>query len=113
MVLRGRVIGKLRNWGSLLALLLLTSSVSVVGQSHASQHKPCTRAEAVKAEQEAGYLKNWNAVYASFGRYHHCDSGATAEGYSDTIAKLFANEWRNVETAKRLMTKDSLFASSC
>jgi hypothetical protein len=71
--------------------------------------KICTENEANLAYQEADTLKNWDAAYASFKRFGHCDDGAIAEGYSDSIVKLMALDWKQLEGLARLAEKDASF----
>jgi hypothetical protein len=70
--------------------IVLSASLSflffVPGFSAAAKtNRPCTRADAQKAEAEAERLETRSAVYLSFTRYAGCDDGAIAEGYSDLV----------------------------
>src|SRR5579864_451802 len=55
--------------------------------------KKCTQAEATQAEKGADSLKDWDQVYRSYKRFSQCDDGAIAEGYSDSVTKLLADDW--------------------
>lgn len=55
----------------------------------------CTKAEAMQAEKEADSLKSWDQVYRAYKRFSHCDDGAIAEGYSDSVTKLLADDWKS------------------
>ncbi len=88
-------------------LFLFCDSGSAVA---AKAPPPCTRAQAEKAEAEADQLKGWNAVYLSFSKYAHCDDGAIAEGYSDSVAKLLANHWAEFRDLKRLTLESHEFS---
>ena len=63
-----------------------------------------------KAEAEADQLKGWNAVYLSFLRYAPCDDGAIAEGYRDSVAKLLANHWAELQDLRRLTLESPEFS---
>ena len=88
--------------------LLFCGSGSAVA---AKATPPCTRAQAKQAEAEADQLKGWNAVYRSFLRYSHCDDGAIAEGYSDSVAKLLANHCGGFQELRRLTLKSPEFSN--
>jgi len=62
--------------------------------STAARQKPCTKQQEMQAENGIDHLNDWSAVYQSFKRYSHCDDGAIAEGYSDAIGKLLADNWK-------------------
>src|SRR5882757_2552859 len=73
-----------------LVLFLVTSAFA----SDAAIKK-CTKAEAMEAEKEADSLKDWDQVYRSYKRFSQCDDGAIAEGYSDSITTLLADDWKS------------------
>src|SRR5216683_3499923 len=88
-----------------ISLLLLSCGSAVAGKTTPL----CTGEQAKKAEAEADQLKGWNAVYRSFVRYGHCDDGAIAEGYSDTVGRLLAHDWEHVDEMFRLTSADNTF----
>jgi hypothetical protein len=55
--------------------------------------RDCTKAEAMSAEAKAAYLKSWAEVYDAYKRYAHCDDGAIAEGFSESVTVLLAKHW--------------------
>lgn len=59
-------------------------------------NKKCTQAEAMQAEKEADSLKSWDQVNRAYKRFSHCDDGAIAEGYSDSVTKLLADDWKSL-----------------
>ena len=70
---------------------------------------PCTKMEARQAEVEAGILRNWTDVYSSYKRFAHCDDGAIAEGYSDSIGQILAHKWNELPELTRLTRSDRGF----
>ena len=56
----------------------------------------CTREDADAADKDIDGLKNWAAIYRTFRLYKQCDDGSIAEGYSDAVAKLLANQWQSL-----------------
>jgi len=71
--------------------------------------KKCTKAEAMEAEKEADSLKDWDQVYRSYKRFSQCDDGAIAEGYSESITKLLAEDWKNSNRLLVLTSRSRIF----
>ncbi|MFZ0637423.1 MAG: hypothetical protein WA755_06150 [Candidatus Acidiferrales bacterium] len=76
----------------------------------AANRKTCTEAEEKLALDQADQLKDWNAVYRSFRRFAQCDDGAIAEGYSDTVGRLMAHDWKHFTALSKLAAGDKKFA---
>ena len=74
-----------------------------------ASEKVCSRDEAIQAEKEAAYLRDWPSVYRSYQRFGHCDDGAIAEGYSESVIRLFADQWEKVAELDRLASLDGNF----
>lgn len=88
----------------LLILLIMTftfTSVDALAE--------CSQADALAAENSTDHLKSWPAVHDSYAKYKQCDDGAIAEGYSDDIVKLLANDWRSLDPLRRYTSSDSGF----
>jgi hypothetical protein len=71
--------------------------------------KTCTKSEAMQAEQDIDFLKQWDDVYRWYRKFSHCDDGAIGEGYSDAVGKLLANHWANLNRLRVLAAKDKAF----
>jgi phosphoglycolate phosphatase-like HAD superfamily hydrolase len=71
--------------------------------------KKCTQAEATQAEKEADSLKDWDQVYRAYKRFSYCDDGAIAEGYSDSVTKLLADDWKSFNRLLVLTNRNSDF----
>lgn len=69
----------------------------------------CTRTEAIAAENEAGYLKSWTEVYASYQRFAHCDDGSIGKRYSGSVVRLLADQWQGLPELNRLVSGDRGF----
>ena len=92
----------------LLAItLILIFSASAVADDSAIT--PCTQREERQALETVDALKNWHQVYRSYKRYSQCDDGAIAEGYSDVVAKLLANDWKHFDQLIALSNSDKQF----
>lgn len=92
-----------------LCLILFLSFADVL--SAAANQKPCNTSEERQAFSEADGLKDWDALHRSFIRFGHCDDGAIAEGYSDTVGRLLARDWEHIGTLGKLVVSDKKFES--
>jgi hypothetical protein len=82
-----------------LGLMLIAG---LAGSAEATPQKLCTQAEAKEAQKDADQLSDWDSVYRSFKRYAHCDDGAIAEAYSDSVGRLLARDWKHLDALVRL-----------
>jgi hypothetical protein len=92
-------------WKTALGLVLIARSV---GSTEAATQKVCTEAEAQEAQKEADQLRDWDSMYRSFKRFSHCDEGEIAEAYSDSVGRLLARDWKDLDAFVRL-TSDQAF----
>jgi hypothetical protein len=89
----------------------------LLGISHVKQGKAtlllneCTKQQAMQAEENTDHLNNWSEVYQSFSRFSQCDDGGIAEGYSDAVGRLLADNWDQFSGLKRLAARDTRFQS--
>jgi hypothetical protein len=60
---------------------------------------PCSAEKGKLAEKEADTLRDWDSLQKSYAQYNNCDDGATAEGYSQSVARILVDHW---ETLPRL-----------
>jgi hypothetical protein len=75
----------------------------------AANQKACTTAQEKQALDEADRLPDWDAVHRSFIRFAHCDDGAIAEGYSDTVGRLLERDWNHVAALAKIVAADKRF----
>jgi hypothetical protein len=94
---------------NVLLSIFLISIFTLVANNVPAEEKGCPVTEAMAAEEEAASLKSWQDVYSSYRKYSHCDDGAIAEGYSDSITKLLANNWETLKDLKRFAEADKDF----
>src|SRR6267143_5984162 len=87
-------------FSSALPLLLFATS---------AQQKECTHEEAKTAIDQADQLKDWRSAYEFFKHFGHCDDGAIAEGYSESVAKVLAKYWKHLDAFAKLASRDSDF----
>ena len=69
----------------------------------------CTQEDAIKAETQASSLQDWAGVYKSYKRFAQCDDAAIGEGYSDSVARLLSDGWRQFYQLNSLALHDRNF----
>lgn len=89
--------------------LLILASCGPLSGAQKDKNTTCTKEDAIQAETEASSLKGWVEVYRSYGRYAQCDDGAIGEGYSDSVARLLAEDWSNVNQLNTFALRDKGF----
>ena len=92
-----------------LFIVFLSSAITtpcVYGAQTATQ-KVCTQDEGMHVESDV--LKDWDAVYRSFKAFGHCDNGAGAESYDDSIVRLLVSDWNHFDALARLASSDQAF----
>lgn len=70
----------------LILILLFTVPAITAGQE-------CTNTQARESEEIAAYLNSWDEVFSAWKNYKHCDDGAIAEGFSESITKILSTKW--------------------
>jgi hypothetical protein len=69
----------------------------------------CSETRVIAAVKESSALKSWQNIYDSYRKYQQCDDGAIAEGYSDLITGLMANNWDTLKDLKMFTETDKEF----
>lgn len=69
----------------------------------------CTRQQAQEAESVAATAKSWQQLHQQFERYEHCDDGAIAEGFSESVSLLLAKDWESIDQLKVILESDFSF----
>ena len=91
-----------------MRILLLLLAASFVTPCVALA-KECTREEAMAAEDIAARLTNWKQIFGAFEHYSHCDDGAIAEGFTDSVVRLLASHWQTLPQVSALERKNPSF----
>ena len=91
-----------------LLLPVLLAFLGVVPTAHADS-TICPDTLAIQADNAVSEAKQWDAFYDAYKKYHMCDDGAIAEGFSDSAAKLFANHWDGLSEFLAYAAKDNDF----
>ncbi len=69
----------------------------------------CTKDEAIQAETAAATLRSWNEIHSAFKKFSHCDDGAIAEGYSESVSQMLANHWDQLSSLEKQIKTDQKF----
>lgn len=69
----------------------------------------CTQAEAQEAESVAAIARSWRQSHQQFKRYAHCDDGAIAEGFSESVSILLAEHWEDIGQLGAILKSDPTF----
>lgn len=86
------------------ATILCAICVSVGTVNAKADRKPCVEAESIVAN-----LDDWNKIYAAYNDYNHCDDGAIAEGFSDSIVRMFSDRWGQLATFSKIASNNKKF----
>ena len=69
----------------------------------------CTEQEAIAADKEASEVTDWKMMLRSFLRYNKCDDASIAEGYSESVSRLLADDWHKTPSLIALIRKNKGF----
>jgi hypothetical protein len=69
----------------------------------------CGQLEAYAAETVVDYLNNWKNMYLAFRQFKHCDDGAIAEGFSEAVVRLLADQWSHLKELQAFGAKEPAF----
>jgi hypothetical protein len=69
----------------------------------------CTKEEAQVAEAVAATVRSWGQLHQQFERYSHCDDGAIAEGFSESVTLMLAEQWRSIYQLEMVLRSDPAF----
>jgi hypothetical protein len=92
-----------------MRMLMLILSIVVLCWNAVAQERSCTKTEAMEAERSVSRLNNWEDIYKSFKKFRHCDDGAIAEGYSNSVVRMLARRWNRLEELIKLASTDKEF----
>jgi len=78
----------------------------VFAQVDAGVSRPCTRAENLRAENEASKPRGWDALYRVYRQYGRCDDVDAEEGFSESVARILVDHWESLPRLAQLGTAD-------
>jgi hypothetical protein len=69
----------------------------------------CSQADERAALEAAVKYKSWPALHQGFARYGHCDDGAIAEGFSESVTTILAGRWNDTTVLAKIGQRDPAF----
>lgn len=92
-----------------LSVMAISFAVMWFPSSASADAHACTKEEAQAAETVAATVRSWGQLHQQFKRYAHCDDGAIAEGFSESVTVLLAEHWETVRQLGVAVTIDPAF----
>jgi len=86
-------------------------SVFLATSAGTGADEACTAKEVIAADAEAGTLRSWSAIHASYLKYAKCDDGSIAEGYAESISLVLEERWADLPELQALVKRDKSFES--
>ena len=69
----------------------------------------CTPAQARSAEAIAATRHTWQEIHTAYRLFAHCDDGAIAEGFTQSVVHHLASRWSDLPEAERLFVREPRF----
>ena len=91
-----------------LSRAALGCAVLVAVASAQAADKPCTPADAAKAEKVVDNVVTWAQMHKAFADYSHCDTGAVGDLYTESLMRLMV-DWKDMDALAGAMLKDARF----
>jgi len=92
-----------------LSVILVWFASMWLPSSAQADTRICTKEEAQAAEAVAATARSWRQLHQQFERYSHCDDGAIAEGFSESVTLLLAEHWRDIRQLETILRSDPTF----
>lgn len=91
-------------------LIVLAWIAAACCMPHAwAEARTCAKVDVIEAETVVARITSWSQLYQLYGRYAHCDDGAIAEGFSESVGLLLAERWQDFLQFEALQKSDSAF----
>lgn len=69
----------------------------------------CSSKQARAAETVVGTAHSWKELYKQYQQFEHCDDGAIAEGFSESVSMLLDEKWKEINTLSRIAKRNAQF----
>jgi hypothetical protein len=89
------------------ALSLFIFTDGFAGDSGAE--KICSQPMEIKALDVAGTIREWDALFKAYSDFKQCDDGAIAEGFTESVVKMLADDWKSISKLAALVKRDRRF----
>ena len=71
--------------------------------------KDCPESESLAAHYAAPQARTWTELHAAFLEYGHCDDGAIAGEFSESVSFILADRWQSFREGAVLMNREPAF----
>jgi hypothetical protein len=73
-----------------------------------AQKARCTQSQITRLEDDSDQLRNWSALHSYYLRYKACnlDDADAEEGYSEPVARILVDSWKELPVGAQLMNRD-------
>jgi hypothetical protein len=88
-----------------MRIATLAAALAVTAVTTATPAGPCTPKDAAAAGKALDRVNTWEQLHKSWKDWRQCDSGPTADGYTDAIMRLGV-DWKNVDALAKGMGED-------
>ena len=87
----------------IIATIVLFASLPAVAQK-----ARCTQAQITRLEDESDQIRNWSALHSYYLGYKACgiDDADAEEGYSESVARILVDSWKELPSGAPLMKRD-------
>ena len=94
---------------NMATVLCLSFLASVFAEAAHGASRACTPQEAQAGEVSSATATSWKTLHRQFRLYGHCDDGAIAEGFSESVTRLLADQWATVRSVEPMIAADRDF----
>ena len=76
----------------------IAASLACIAFGALAQDKPCSKADAAKAEKAVDRVSNFSQLQKAWKDYRQCDTGTVSELYTESFVRLLV-DWKDVDGA--------------
>jgi hypothetical protein len=88
-----------------MRIATLAAALAVTAVTTATAQAACNSRDTAAAGKSIDRINTWEELHKSWNDWKQCDSGATADGFTDAIMRLGV-DWKGVETLAGNMRDD-------
>jgi hypothetical protein len=93
---------------NLKAIAGVVVAVLLVPFTSLAQKAKCTQAQITRLEDDSDRLRTWSRLHSYYLRYAACnlDDADAEEGYSESVARILVDSWKELPVGAQLMDRD-------
>jgi len=88
-----------------MRIATIAAALAVTAVTTATAQSPCSPKDAAAAGKALDRVNTWGELHKTWRDWHRCDSGATADGFTDAIMRLGV-DWKNMDALAKDMGED-------